>query len=101
MKIKNNILFTVHYKKVVKKTLFNLITNFMLKKGKKDLAKKVLKIALIKASKKINLGSQLILAIVFKKLRASVEVKDVKRRRNYLKIPFFIRLKRQRYLSIK
>jgi len=83
------------------KTLFNLIVNYLTKKGNKDLAKKIIKNALLKASRKLKRGCQYILAIAFKRLSTFVEIKDVKRRRKYLKIPFFINPRRQRYLSVK
>lgn len=84
-----------------KKTLFETIVCFITKNGNKDLARLLLGGALLKASKKLKLGPQLILALVFKKLAVSVEVKDVKRRRKYLKVPFFISPKRQKYLGVK
>jgi len=88
-------------KKLKKKSLLNVLITFITKKGKKELAKKIFHRALIKASKKTHLGSHFLLAKAFKKLQASVEVKDVKRRRKFFKIPFFVHFKRQRYLSIK
>ena len=69
----------------IKPIIFPIIT----KKGKKELAKKIFHRALIKASKKTHLGSHFLLAKAFKKLQASVEVKDVKRCRKFFKIPFF------------
>lgn len=81
--------------------MLNSIITFITKKGKKELAKKIFENALIKASKKMNLGCQYLLVNAFKKLASSIEVKDVKRRRKYFKIPFFISGNRQRYLSIK
>jgi ribosomal protein S7 len=82
-------------------TLYNSIINYLTKKGNKQLAKKLFHNSLIDASKKAKLSSQYLLALVFKKLSVSVEVKDVHRRGKTFKIPFFINLKRQRYLSIK
>ena len=87
--------------KLKKKSLLKALITFITKKGKKELVKKIFKTALVKASKKTNLGSHFLLANVFKKLQSSVEVKNVKRRRNFFKIPFFIRSKRQKYLSIR
>jgi ribosomal protein S7 len=86
---------------VEKKSLLKALITFITKKGKKELAKKTFQIALIKASKKTQLGSHFLLANVFKKLKSSVEVKDVTRRRKNFKIPFFIRPRRQKYLSIR
>ena len=71
------------------------------KKEKKELARRIFQVALLKASKKIHLGSHFLLSNAFKKLQSSVEVKDIKRRRKLFKIPFFIRPKRQKYLSIR
>lgn len=88
-------------KKFQKKTLYNSIITYITKKGNKELATKLVNEALLKASKKLKLGSQLILAIAFKNLNVCVEVKDVSRRGKIFKIPFPITLKRQRYLSIK
>jgi len=88
-------------KKVKIKSLFKALVNYITKKGKKELAKKIFKIALFKASKKIPLRSHLLLLNAFKKLQSSVEVKDVKRRQKVFKIPFFIVSKRQKYLSIR
>jgi ribosomal protein S7 len=84
-----------------KKTLLQAIRNFITKKGKKELSKTIFQKALIKASKKTKLGCQLILVTAFKRLQTSIEVKEVKRRRKFFKIPFFINNNRQRYLSIK
>lgn len=90
------------FKKIVKKTsLLKALITFITKKGKKELARKIFQTALIKASKKMQLGSHFLLSHAFKKLQSSVEVKDVKRRRKLFKIPFFISSKRQRYLSIR
>lgn len=88
-------------RKKEKKTLLHWLICFITKKGKKRLAQIALKKALIDVSREVALGSQFVLAVVFKKLRVSVEVKDVQRRRKYLKVPFFISKKRQNYLSAK
>ena len=88
-------------KSLKKQTLYNSIINYLTKNGNKELAKKNFHLSLIKASKIANIGSQYLLALVFKKLSVSVEVNDVHRRGKNFKIPFFITLKRQRYLSIK
>lgn len=90
-----------YFFKKKKKTLLTAISNFITKKGKKELAKKIFQHALLKASKKTNLGCQFLLVNAFKKLQSSIEVKEVKRRRKKFKIPFFISLNRQKYLSIK
>jgi ribosomal protein S7 len=87
--------------KFQKKTLYTSIITYITKKGNKELATKLVNAALLKATKKLKLGSQLILAIAFKNLNVCVEVKDVSRRGKIFKIPFPITLKRQRYLSIK
>lgn len=88
-------------KKLKTKSLLKAIVNYITKKGKKELAKKIFQIALLKASKKLHLESHLLLINAFNKLQSSVEVKEVHRRRKIFKIPFFINLKRQKYLSIR
>jgi len=100
-KILNNKLSLFKSSTMKKKTLLAAIINFITKKGKKELAKKIFQNALLKASKKLNLGCQFLLVNVFKRLHSFIEVKDVKRRRKFFKIPFFISENRQRYLSIK
>lgn len=87
--------------KIKKKSLLKALITFITKKGKKELVKKIFQTALINTSKKIHLGSHFLLVNIFKKLHSTVEVKEVKRRRKVFKIPFFIRPKRQKYLSIR
>jgi len=99
--LKYNFFLNSYVLKKKKKTLLSSIVNFITKKGRKELAKKIFLNALIKASKKMNLDCQFLLVNVFKRLCASIEVKDIKRRRKFFKIPFFISDVRQRYLGIK
>jgi small subunit ribosomal protein S7 len=99
--LKYNFFLNTYNLKKNKKTLLCAIINFITKKGKKELAKKIFLNALIKTSKKLNLDGQFILVNVFKRLYAAVEVKDIKRRRKFFKIPFFINEARQCYLGIK
>lgn len=99
--LSNKVLLQKPFTTMKKKTLLNVIVNFITKKGKKELAKKIFQSALFKASKKLNLGCQFLLLNVFKRLHSFIEIKDVKRRRKFFKIPFFINESRQRYLSIK
>lgn len=99
--LNNNIVLSTISAMTKKKTLLTAIVNFITKKGKKELAKKIFQNALFKASKKLNLGCQFLLVNVFKRLHSFIEIKDVKRRRKFFKIPFFISENRQRYLSIK
>jgi ribosomal protein S7 len=84
-----------------KKTLLTAISHFITKKGNKILAQKIIFSALIKASKKTNLSCEFLLLNSFKRLHSAIEVKEVKRKRKFLNIPFFIGENRQKYLSIK
>ena len=88
-------------KKQTRKTLYNCLVNYITKRGDKSLAVQLLNLALLKASKKTKIGCQLLLSMAFQKLSVSIEVKDIKRRGKYFKIPFPISFQRQRYLSIK
>lgn len=84
-----------------KKTLINNIIGFITKQGKRELAKKFFYCALLKTSKHLNLHCQLILIIFFKRLASAIEVRNIKRKGNFIKIPFLITRKRQYFLSMK
>ena len=99
--LKYNFFLSTYILKKKKKTLLSAIVNFITKKGRKELAKKIFLNALLKTSKKTKLDCQFLLVNIFKRLCASIEVKDIKRRRKFFKIPFFIGEARQRYLGIK
>mgnify|MGYP000621883905 CR=1 FL=1 len=88
-------------KQIKKKNLLHGVINFIIKNGKKELAKFLFSSALIKASKKTKVGCQLLLVTIFKKLHSSIEVKTIKRRFKILNIPFFISSTRQLFLKLK
>lgn len=84
-----------------KKTLYAKIINYLTKKGNKKLAKRIFDLALLNASRVLNIGSFKLLSTVFDKLTVAVEIRDITKKGKVYHIPFPIQKSRQQYLSIK
>ena len=83
------------------KTLYSKFLGFLIKKGKKNVAKKTLDRAFADASIKTGFSLHYLLLKVFSKLNTFVEVRKIRiRRRSYI-VPFSINTKRRSYLAIK
>lgn len=88
-------------KKHFKKALYNKIIGSILKKGKKNLAKKALNYSLYITSKLYNVSSSELLTNVLSRINCYAEIRKVVRRKNINLIPFPVSKKRQNFLKIK
>jgi small subunit ribosomal protein S7 len=83
------------------KNLYSKFLGFLIKKGKKNVAKKTLDQAFNEVSIKTGFSLHFLLLKVFSKLNTFVEVRKIRiRRRSYI-VPFSINTKRRSYLAIK
>lgn len=89
--------------KVKKKNvgLYDKFWGFLVKKGNKVQAKKILDYAFSEVYKKTKYSREQSLVKLFSKLNSFVEVKKVRVRRKFVLVPFPIRLKRRSYLVVK
>lgn len=87
--------------KIKKKSLYDKLLGFLIKKGKKTTAKNVLENVLSSVSKTIKIPKNLILLHLFIKLNTFVETKSVKIRNRSFIVPFSLSLKRRSFLIIK
>ena len=81
--------------------LYSKFLGFLIKKGNKIGAKKVINDAFLKVSKETGFSMHQLLLKLFLKLNSFVEVKRVRIRRSSHLVPFSITLKRRSYLIIK
>jgi small subunit ribosomal protein S7 len=83
------------------KSVYNLFLGVLTKKGKKSTAKKILDTSL----SNISLKGQIPLSIFFRKclekMSIPLEIKQVRRGKQFYTVPFIMRQKRQRFLTIK
>jgi len=83
------------------KTIYAKILGFLIKKGKKSVAKKTLDNAFVITAKKTGLSLHYLLLKVFSKLNTFVEIRKLRIRRRAYFVPFSINVKRRSYLAIK
>lgn len=83
------------------KTLYSKFLGFLIKKGKKNVAKKTLDKAFADTALKTGFSLQSLLLKVFSKLNTFVEVRKIRIRRRSYVVPFSINTKRRSYLAIK
>lgn len=81
--------------------LYTKFLGFLIKKGNKVAAKRLLDDAFFIVSKKTKISTQMSLVKVFSTLNSFVEVKKVRVRRRFVLVPFSINLKRRSYLIVK
>ena len=86
---------------LTKKTLYNKLVGFILKKGDKNRSLKIVNDAFFKVSTNTNLSMHIIVLQLFLKLNSFVEVKKVRVKRSFHLVPFQITLKRRSYLIVK
>jgi ribosomal protein S7 len=102
IKKKRNDFFTA-LKKVNGKnvSLYDKFWGFLVKKGNKSKAKKILDYAFLEVNRKTSYSREKSLVKLFVKLNSFVEVRKVRIRRKFVLVPFPIRLKRRSYLVVK
>lgn len=83
------------------KTLYKKFLGFLIKKGNKIAAKRILDEAFLFVSKETGFSMDISMLKLFLKLNSFVEVKKVRVGRRTLLIPFSINLKRRSYLIVK
>lgn len=94
--------FTVLKKVNGKNTnLYDKFLGFLVKKGNKLRAKQILDYVFLEVRKKTDYSRERALVKLFAKLNSFVEVRKVRIRRNFVLVPFPIRLKRRSYLVVK
>jgi ribosomal protein S7 len=81
--------------------LYNIFLGFLIKNGKKMIAKKILTETFLLVSNSVNLPIHFIFLKIFFLLNIFVEIKKIKSRRNIHIVPFPISFKRKLYLIIK
>jgi ribosomal protein S7 len=81
--------------------LYTKFLGFLIKKGNKVGAKRLLDEAFLIVSKKTKISTQMSLVKLFSSLNSFVEVKKVRVRRRFVMVPFSINLKRRSYLIVK
>jgi ribosomal protein S7 len=84
-----------------KHNLYNKFLGFLIKKGNKIGAKRVLHDAFLKISRQTGFSVHMLLLKVFHKLNTFVEIKRVRKKRSFHLVPFSITFKRRSYLVIK
>lgn len=83
------------------KTLYKKFLGFLIKKGKKTGAKRILDKTFLIVSKSIGMPIHVSMLKLFLSLNSFVEVKNVRIGRRSLLVPFSINLKRRSYLIVK
>jgi len=85
----------------LKINLYNKLLGFLIKKGNKIKAKKIIDSAFLEVSKKTGHSLSFLLFKLFFKLNIFVESKTIRVKRSSFIVPFSINLKRRSYLIIK
>lgn len=81
--------------------LYNVFVGYLIKKGNKIQAKRIIDSTFFTLSTKFNLTFSVILRKIFKKMGNSIEVKTIKMRKNTHVVPFAISQNRKNYLLVK
>ncbi len=82
-------------------TLYNIFLGYLIKKGNKIQAKRIIDSTFLSLSQKLNLPLNIILRKILKKMGNSIEIKTIKMRKNTHVIPFAINHNRRNYLLVK
>ncbi len=82
-------------------TLYNIFLGYLIKKGNKIQAKRIIDSTFLSLSQKLNLPLNIILRKILKKMGNSIEIKTIKMRKNTHVIPFAINHNRKNYLLVK
>lgn len=81
--------------------LYNVFVGYLIKKGNKIQAKRIIDSTFFALSTKFNLPFSVILRKILKKMGNSIEVKTIKMRKNTHVVPFAITQSRKNYLLVK
>lgn len=82
-------------------SLYKQFLGFLIKRGSKVKAKRILDEAFSFVTKKTKYSKQVSLLLLFSTLNSFVEVKKVRVRRRFVLVPFPINLKRRSYVIVK
>ena len=82
-------------------TLYNIFLGYLIKKGNKIQAKRIIDSTFLSLSQKLNLPLNIILRKILKKMGNSIEIKTIKMRKNTHVVPFAITQNRKNYLLVK
>jgi ribosomal protein S7 len=82
-------------------TLYNIFLGYLIKKGNKIQAKRIIDSTFLVLSQKLNLPLNIILRKILRKMGNSIEIKTIKMRKNTHIIPFAINHNRRNYLLVK
>lgn len=88
-------------KKKNNRTLYRLFINFLIKKGDKKSAKRIVDRALLNISCQIKKSINTVLSTIFTHLNSFIEIRRVKIKRRLYFIPFPLRFNRRLYLVLK
>lgn len=88
-------------KQILKQSLYHKFLGFLIKKGNKIKAKKILDTAFLQLAKRTGHSFSFLLFKLFAKLNTFVESKTIKNKRRAYQVPFIITLDRRAYLAIK
>jgi len=91
----------IQSKTTIKINLYNKLLGFLIKKGNKIQAKKIIDNAFLQVSKKTGHSLSFLLFKLFLKLNVFVESKTIRIKRSSYIVPFSINLNRRSYLIIK
>jgi ribosomal protein S7 len=100
-KKRNDFFATLKKVKGKSTNLYDKFVGFLVKKGNKLKAKKILDYVFLEVYRKTNYSREEALVKLFGKLNSFVEVRKVRIRRKFILVPFPIRLKRRSYLVVK
>jgi ribosomal protein S7 len=82
-------------------TLYNVFIGYLIKKGNKIKAKKILDLVFFELAKKFDLSLSALLRKIVRKVGSNIEIKTIKMRKNTHVVPFAIHQKRKNYLLVK
>ena len=91
----------LYSKQSLKNSLYHKFLGFLIKKGNKIKAKRILDTAFLQLSKRTGHSFSFLLFKLFSKLNIFVESKTIKNKRRSYQVPFSIDLDRRAYLTIK
>jgi ribosomal protein S7 len=83
------------------RTLYDVFLGYLIKKGNKIKAKKILDTTFLNLVQKTNLSLNSILKKILLKMGNIVEIRTVKRRRNTYIVPFAVNRSRRNYILVK
>ncbi len=86
---------------LVQKSFYNLFLGYLVKKGNKIHAKRIIDSSFLELVKRFKQPLHLLLRRVLRRMGNLLEIKTVKKRKGTLVIPFAVGYKRRNYLLVK